>query len=121
MQNKYNKQLIPMAKKLRKEMTKEEKHLWYDFLKTYPVKFTRQKVLGKYIVDFYCAEKNLVIELDGAQHLTEEAIAYDNKRTEFLELYGVKVLRIPNININKDFSRVCEAIDEIIKQQRIAE
>ena len=68
MQPKHNKQLVPLAKQLRKEMTKEERHLWYDFLRSYPVRFSRQKVLGKYIADFYCAEAKLVIELDGSQH-----------------------------------------------------
>ena len=52
MQSKHNKQLVPLAKQLRKEMTKEERHLWYDFLRSYPVRFSRQKVLGKYIADF---------------------------------------------------------------------
>ena len=68
MQSKYNKHLVPLAKQLRKEMTKEERHLWYDFLRTYPVRFSRQKVLGKYIADFYSAEARLVIEPDGSHH-----------------------------------------------------
>ena len=72
MQSKHNKQLGHFAKQLRKEMTKEERHLWYDFLRTYPVRFSRQKVLGKYIADFYSAEAKLVIELDGSQHYSEE-------------------------------------------------
>ena len=66
MQSKHNKQLVPLAKQLRKEMTKEDRHLWYDFLRSYPVRFSRQKVLGKYIADFYSAEAKLVIELDGS-------------------------------------------------------
>ena len=69
MQSKHNKQLVPFAKQLRKEMTKEERHLWYDFLRTYSVRFSRQKVLGKYIADFYSAKAKLVIELDGFQYL----------------------------------------------------
>lgn len=68
---KYNKANVPIAKTLRKNMTKQEKHLWYDFLREYPIKFTRQKVLGKYIADFYCAKANLVIEIDGSQHYEE--------------------------------------------------
>lgn len=68
MQRKFNKQLVPFARELRKEMTKEERHLWYDFLRTYSVRFTRQKILGRYIADFYCAEAKLIIELDGSQH-----------------------------------------------------
>ena len=71
-QRKHNKNIVPVAKILRKHMTKEEKHLWYDFLRTYSVPFSRQKVLGKYIVDFYCAEAKLVIELDGSEHYNEE-------------------------------------------------
>ena len=83
MQRKHNKDIVPTAKMLRKNMTKEEKHLWYDFLRTYPVRFSRQKVLGKYIADFYCAEAKLVIELDGSGHYTEEGKQYDEERTAF--------------------------------------
>ena len=72
MQRKHNKDIVPTARMLRKNMTKEEKHLWYDFLRTYPIRFSRQKVLGKYIADFYCAEAKLIIELDGSGHYTEE-------------------------------------------------
>lgn len=88
MQPKHNKQLVPLAKQLRKEMTKEERHLWYDFLRSYPVRFSRQKVLGKYIADFYCAEAKLVIELDGSQHYEDRNIKKDADRTAFLEGYG---------------------------------
>ncbi len=97
-------------------MTKEEKRLWYDFLRTYPIRFLRQKVLGKYIVDFYCAEAKLVIELDGAGHDTEAAKEYDKERTVFLEEYGLKVIRIPNTKINKSFQSVCEYIDRTVEQ-----
>ena len=82
MQNKHHKTIVPTAKMLRKNMTREEKHLWYDFLRTYAVRFSRQKVLGKYIADFYCAEAKLVIELDGSQHFTEDGKQYDAERTE---------------------------------------
>ena len=68
MKSKHNKLLTPMARELRKNMTKEELHLWYDFLKSYHIRFCRQKILGKYIVDFYCAEAKIIIELDGSQH-----------------------------------------------------
>ena len=80
---KHNPKLTNVARMLRKNMTKEEKHLWYDFLRTYPVRFSRQKVLGKYIADFYCAEAKLVIELDGSGHYTEEGKQYDEERTAF--------------------------------------
>ena len=76
MQRKHNKRIVSFAKALRKNMTKEEKHLWYDFLRAHAVRFSRQKVLGKYIADFYSAEAKLVIELDGSGHYTEEAQAY---------------------------------------------
>ncbi|MBO7310809.1 MAG: endonuclease domain-containing protein, partial [Clostridia bacterium] len=94
MQRKHNKSIVPTAKMLRKNMTKEEKHLWYDFLRTYPVRFLRQKVLGQYIVDFYCAKAKIVIELDGSGHYTEQGRMYDAERTSFLEGYGLKVIRI---------------------------
>ena len=116
MQRKHNTEIIPVAKILRKNMTKEEKHLWYDFLRTYPVRFLRQKVLGRYIVDFYCAEAKLVIELDGAGHYTAEGKQYDKVRTAFLEEYDLKVVRILNSEIHKNFRGVCEYIDLMVKQ-----
>ena len=116
MQRKHNKDIVPIAKILRKNMTKEEKHLWYDFLRIYPVRFIRQKVIGKYIVDFYCAKANLVIELDGSGHYTEGGKEYDAQRTAFLNQYGLKVIRIPNTEIHKNFNGVCEYIDKIVKQ-----
>ncbi len=116
MQRKYNKEIIPTAKMLRKNMTKEEKHLWYDFLRTYPIHFSRQKVLGKYIADFYCAKAKLVIEIDGSGHYTEEGMKYDEERTAFLEEYGLTVVRIPNAEIHKNFLNVCEYIDHLVEQ-----
>ena len=97
-------------------MTKEEKHLWYDFLRTYHIRFSRQKVLGKYIADFYCAEAILVIELDGSGHYTEDGKQYDEERTAFLEKYGLTVIRIPNTEIHKNFRGVCEYIDQLVEQ-----
>ena len=116
MQPKHNKQLVPLAKQLRKEMTKEERHLWYDFLRSYPVRFSRQKVLGKYIADFYCAEAKLVIELDGSQHYEDRNIKKDADRTAFLEGYGLRVIRIPNNDVGRNFCGVCEYIDAAVKQ-----
>ena len=116
MQYKHNKQLVPLAKHLRKEMTKEERHLWYDFLRTYPVRFTRQKVLGKYIADFYSSEAKLVIELDGSQHYEAENMEKDEERTEFLKNYGLTVIRIPNNEVSRNFRGVCEHIDATVKQ-----
>ena len=108
MQRKYNKQLVPFAKQLRKEMTKEERHLWYDFLRSYPVRFNRQKVMGKYILDFYCAEARLAIELDGSQHYEDANMVSDAERSAFLEGYGLTVIRIPNNESSKNFRSVCE-------------
>ena len=94
-------------------MTDEERKLWYLFLRKYPVKFYKQKVLGKYIVDFYCAKAKLVIELDGSQHF-EDKVIYDEKRTEYLEQYGLTVLRIPNNYANEHFEEMCEYIDSVV-------
>ena len=101
---------------MRKNMTPEEKHLWYDFLREYPIKFNRQKIIGKYIVDFYSAKAKLIIELDGSQHYEDDAIKNDMERTKFLEQYGFKVIRIPNNEIKRNFRGVCEYIDSCVKQ-----
>ncbi|MBQ9974014.1 MAG: endonuclease domain-containing protein [Oscillospiraceae bacterium] len=116
MQPKHNRQLVPLAKRLRKEMTKEERHLWYDFLRSYPVRFSRQKVLGHYIVDFYSAAAKLVIELDGSQHYEGSNIENDALRTVFLAQYGLTVIRIPNNEVNHNFQSVCQYIDTIVTQ-----
>ena len=116
MQSKHNKQLVPFAKQLRKEMTKEERHLWYDFLRTYSVRFSRQKVLGKHIADFYSAEAKLVMELDGSQHYEELNVEKDTDRTAFLESYGLTVIRIPNNEVMCNFRGVCEYIDAAVRQ-----
>ena len=116
MDRKHNHSIVYIAKNLRKNMTKEERHLWYDFLRTYPIKFSRQKVLGKYIVDFYSAEAKLIIELDGSQHYEDIGIAKDKERTTYLEQYGLKILRIPNNQVNQNFRGVCEYIDNEVKQ-----
>ena len=116
MQPKHNKQLVPLAKQLRKEMTKEERHLWYDFLRGYPIRFSRQKVLGKYIADFYSAKAKLVIELVGSQHYENDNMQKDTERTDFLKKYGLTVIRIPNNEINENFQGVCEYIDSAVKQ-----
>ena len=116
MQYKHNKRLVPFARQLRKEMTKEERHLWYDFLRTYPVRFSRQKVLGKYIADFYSAQAKLVIELDGSQHYEKDNAEKDAERTAFLKGYGLTIIRIPNNEVNNNFRGVCEYIDAVVKQ-----
>lgn len=112
-----NKELKPNAQTLRRNMTKEERHLWYDFLKTYPVQFNRQKVIGDFIVDFYCDKARLIIELDGSQHYEQEAVQYDEKRTGFLKTLGHHVLRFSNLDIHRNFAGVCEQIDRAIKER----
>ncbi len=116
MQRKHNKNIVPFAKELRKNMTKEERHLWYDFLRNYPIKFSRQKILGKYIADFYCAKANLIVELDGSEHYEDAGIIHDAKRTEYLEKYGIKVIRISNLDVMRNFESVCASIDCMVKQ-----
>ena len=115
MERKHNKQLIPLARQLRKNMTKEERHLWYDFLRDYPHKFTRQKIMGKYIPDFYCAEAGLVIELDGSQHYEPMGMEHDTERTRYLGQFDVEVLRIPNNEVSQNFRGVCEYIDLTVR------
>ncbi len=107
---KYNKKLIPTAQELRKNMTKEEKHLWYDFLKLLPVTVNRQKNIGNYIVDFFISHKRIVIEIDGSQHGTEEIYAADKLRDDDLSKLGITVLRYSNTDINSRFLAVCEDI-----------
>lgn len=112
--HKHNPALTENAKALRKNMTKEERHLWYDFLRTHKLRFLRQKIIDNYIVDFYCAKAKLVIELDGSQHFEPNAILRDKIRTEQIEKYNLTVLRIPNNEINENFDGVCEFIDNYI-------
>lgn len=105
-----NKGLTGNAKNLRKHMTKEERHLWYDFFKQLPLTVNRQKVIGPYIVDFYCAEARLVIELDGSQHYEQQGKAADARRDAYLREQGLTVLRYSNADINQRFDSVCEDI-----------
>ena len=107
----YNKANIPLAKALRKNMTPWERKLWYDFLRSYPMRFQRQKAIGNYIADFYCAKARLVLELDGGGHYTAEQREKDSLRTNELESMNLKVVRICNLDIDRNFSGVCEYID----------
>lgn len=117
MEKKYNQNLTPFAKQLRKSMTKEERRLWYEFLRDYPIRFYRQKVLGKFIVDFYCAKAHLVVELDGSQHFEPAGMQYDDDRTKYLQQFQLDVLRIPNNEVMTNFLGVCEWIDnEVMKR-----
>lgn len=113
----YQRNLIPRAKELRKNATKEENHLWYDFLRHYPIRFQRQKTIGGFIVDFYCHAAKLVIELDGSQHYTQQGLAYDQERTAILQQYGIQVLRFSNRDINTQFREVCDAIHQEVEKR----
>ena len=111
----YNKANIPLAKDLRKNMTPWERKLWYDFLRYYPIRFQRQKAIGSYIVDFYCAKAGLVIELDGGGHYDPKQTEKDEIRTKELEAMNLRVLRFCNLDIDRNFSGVCESIDLAVK------
>ena len=113
----YSGDLILRAKELRKTATPQERHLWYDFLSRYPVRFQRQKTVGRYIVDFYCHRAHLVVELDGSQHYEEQGIARDAERTTYLMQQGLFVLRFSNAKINCKFHFVCEQIDRTVKER----
>ncbi len=113
----YDKSNIKLAKILRKRATPWEQKLWYEFLRTYPVRFQRQKAIGSYIVDFYCAKAKLIVELDGSQHLNRRNRKEDRFRTEYLEKFDLTILRISNNDINENFYGVCEYIDRIVKEK----
>ena len=111
-----NARLTPNAKTLRKTRTKEERRLWYDCLKLLPVTVHRQKVIGRYIVDFYCASAGIVIELDGSQHYEEVAMEADRERDAYLNSLGLTVLRYTNLDVNRKFKEVCEDVYRQIMQ-----
>ena len=116
-QIKKNNKLLENAKELRRNMTPQEKHLWYDFLQNYPVKIYKQRIIDNFIADFYCHQARLVIELDGAQHYTLEGKNYDELRTEAIGKYGIKVIRFQNSDIDDAFAGVCYMIDKEIKSR----
>ena len=105
------------ARRLRREMTPHERKLWYLFLRKYPVKIYKQRIIGRFIVDFYCASAKLVIEVDGSQHYEPQGIAYDEERSAFLSALDLAVLRVSNRDIDRDFRGVCEQIDNAIQNR----
>ncbi len=113
----YNHKNIELAKNLRKNMTPQEKHLWYDYLADYKPNFQRQKAIDNFIVDFYCQKAKLIIEIDGSEHFTEDGKKRDSLRTEILEKYDLKVIRFSNFDIDKNFKAVCEFIDKTVKSR----
>ena len=110
-----NFRMLETARELRRRLTPQEKKLWYDFLRKYPVKFYKQRIIESCVVDFYCADARLVIELDGSQHYTEQGCAYDEERSAILNGYDLKVLRFDNLEIDQQFEAVCEVIDHEVK------
>ena len=110
-----NGRLKQNSQTLRKNQTKEERLLWNAFLKTYPIRFRRQYIIGSYIVDFYCHAAKLAVELDGSQHFIPQNTHYDQIRTAYLESLGVFVLRLSNLDVTRRFQNVCEEIDRIAK------
>ena len=117
MNEQYNKNLTGNARKLRKEMTKEERHLWYDYLKSLPVTVHRQKCLGAYIVDFYIASGKIVIEVDGSQHFDLDGQIKDEERDAYLNKQGIMVLRFSNADINENLMGVCLLIDMTVSER----
>ena len=111
-----NSELTKLARQLRKNQTKEEALLWYNFLSKCPVRFHRQYVIGNYIADFYCHQARLVIELDGSQHYEEDGLEKDAQRDGYFENLGLTVLRIPNNMVTENFRGVCEEILELIQK-----
>ena len=108
---------LETARRLRREMTPHERKLWFLFLRKYPVKIYKQRIIGRFIVDFYCASAKLVIEVDGSQHYEPQGIAYDTERSQFLTALGLGVLRFSNWDIDRNFRGVCEQIDITIQSR----
>ena len=113
----YNSKMKETARSLRKNMTRQEKHLWYDFLRDYPVKWYRQRSVDRFIVDFFCFKARLVIQLDGSQHYTEDGMEYDSIRTDILEKYNLEVLRFTNMEVDANFRDICETIDGKVRER----
>lgn len=106
---------LEFARYLRRTLTPQERKLWYGFLRYYPVKFYKQRIIGPYIADFFCHAARLVIELDGWQHRTPDGLAYDARRTAFFEQFDIRVLRFKNKLIDDNYDGVCEFIGTNVK------
>jgi len=111
----YNATLIKRARELRKNATKQENRLWYEYLRDFKPRFTRQRIVGSYILDFYCGSVKLAVELDGSQHFEPEKVVYDRGRSRFLESLGIQVMRFSNVDVNSSFEGVCNAIENQVK------
>ena len=113
----YNAELKDRSRQLRKHMTPQERHFWYDFLREYPIKVYRQRSIDRFVADFYFSRAHLVIEIDGGQHYTPEGMEYDAERSAILQNYDLEVVRVSNADVEKNFSGVCEFIDRRIKER----
>ena len=111
----YDKKNVPLARQLRKNMTPWENKLWYQFLRTYTPRFQRQKPIGSYIADFYCAKARLIVELDGSGHYTPDRQQADAHRTEFFAKNQISVLRFTNLDIDRRFDGICQTIDTAVQ------
>ena len=116
----YNKNLKPVAQELRKNATRQENHLWYEFLREFRPRFTRQRIVGSYILDFFCPQVMLAVELDGSQHYEGEQIQYDNERTAFLNQFDIQVLRFSNLDVECNLNAVCKKIEETVALRRVS-
>ena len=114
-----NNNLLSNAKALRKNMTKEERHLWYDCLRFCKPRFRRQEIIGNYIADFFCHEASLAVELDGSQHFEPDKVAYDKARTAFFLQHGITVLRFTNAEIQSHFPEVCQCIWQFLENHTL--
>ena len=112
---------LEAAKELRRKMTPHERKLWNLFLRNYPIKIYKQRIIGSFIVDFYCHRAKLVIEIDGSQHYEENGIAYDKERSAYLQSLGLKVVRYSNREITWNFKKVCEQLDILLKDRSTQE
>ncbi len=117
MRMKKNNVLLERARELRREMTPQERKLWYMFLRTYPTKFYKQRIVDRFIADFYCHAAKLVIELDGSHHFESENREHDKARTEVLEKYGLEVIRFTNHDVDSRFTDVCRRIEEAVRKR----
>ena len=115
----YDRTKIPRAKELRKNMTPQERKIWYQYLSSYPVRFQRQKTIDGFIVDFYCAKALLVIEVDGRQHEREQGLAYDSDRSNILMKHYIKVIRFTNEEVDANFGSVCRDINDVVNERTV--
>ena len=113
----HNKKLTSLSQELRKNMTKEERQLWYHYLRKHPIRFRRQVTCGQYILDFYCAKAKLAVELDGSQHFDSDAAEKEAVRNQYLKSLGIYVLHIPNNEIWQNLQGVCQQIDILISKR----